>query len=76
MGIILLSTPITVDIGEWMMNNIGKGAAAKRDPNTTTATIYAVENADSASSQMVRYARENNAMILVGLSENEENAID
>lgn len=28
-----------------MMNNIGKVATAKRDPNTTTATIYAVENA-------------------------------
>ena len=72
----LLSTPITVDIAEWIMNNIGMVAIAKRLPDSKKATLYAVKKADSASPQMVKYARDNDAMILVGISEGEMNAID
>ncbi len=74
-GITLLATPITIDIGDWVINNIGKVAVAKKHPDNT-ATIYAVEKGDSAPPQMVKYAKENDAMILVGISEGEVNAID
>ena len=51
-------------------------AIAKRLPDSKKATLYAVKKADSASPQMVKYARDNDAMILVGISEGEMNAID
>ena len=75
-GITLLPNPITIDIGEWVINNIGKVAVAKRHPDKKKATIYAIEKADSAPPQMVKYAKDNTAMILVGISEGEVNAID
>ena len=75
-SITLLQTPITVDIGDWVIHNIGKVAAAKRHQNTTKATIYAIEESDSATPQMVKYAKENDAMILVSISEGEIDAID
>ena len=71
----LLSSPFTTDIGEWIINNIGKVAVAKREPNNQ-ATIYAIENAEAATPQMVKYAKENDAMILVSISEGDINAID
>ncbi len=71
----LLPSPTTIDIGEWVMNNIGMIAVAKRISGNT-AILYAVEKADVASTQMVKYAKDNDAMILVGISEGEENAID
>ena len=74
--IALLSVPITIDIGEWLMNNIGMVAVAKRIPNSTKATIYAMEKADSAPDYMVKYAKDNDAMILTSISEGEINAID
>ena len=58
------------------MNNIGMVAVAKKLPDGRKATLYAVKKADSASPQMVKYARDNGAMILVSLSEGEVNAID
>ena len=72
----LLPSPITIDIGEWVINNIGMVAVAKRLPDGKKATLYAVKKADSAPPQMVKYARDNDAMILVGISEGELNAID
>ena len=74
-NIALLPNPITINIGEWIINNIGMVAVAKR-LSDNTATLYAVEKADSAPPQMVQYAKDNNAMILVGISEGEVNAID
>lgn len=75
-GLTLLPSPITVDIAEWIMNNIGMVAVAKRLPDNKKATLYAVKKADSAPPQMVKYAKDNNAMILIGVSEGEVNAID
>ena len=72
----LLPSPITIDIREWIMNNTGMVAVAKKLPDGRKATLYAVKKADSASPQMVKYARDNGAMILVSLSEGEVNAID
>ncbi len=74
-SITLLPAPITINIGEWIISNIGMVAVAKR-LSDNTATLYAVEKADTASPQMVKYAKDNNAMILVGISEGEANAID
>ena len=74
-SITLLPIPITINIGEWIINNIGMVAAAKR-VSSSTATLYAVEKADVASPQMVKYAKDNDAMILVGISEGEIYAID
>ena len=65
----LLPSPITIDIREWIMNNTGMVAVAKKLPDGRKATLYAVKKADSASPQMVKYARDNGAMILVSLSE-------
>ncbi len=75
-SIVLLPSPITIDIGDWVINNIGMVAVAKRIPDSEKATVYAVEKADSAPPQMVQYAKDNDAMILVGISEGDINAID
>ncbi len=75
-NITLLQTPVTVDIRDWVIHNIGKVAAAKRHQNTTNATIYAIEESDFATPQMIKYAEENNAMILVSISKGEIGAID
>ena len=72
----LLSSPKTVDIGEWVMNNIGMVAVAKRTSDYKKAIIYVIERTKAASPQMIKYAKDNNAMILVGLSEDDFNAID
>ena len=72
----LLPSPITIDIRDWIMNNIGMVAVAKKHPDGRKATLYAVKKADAAPPQMVKYARDNNAMILVSISEGEVNAID
>ncbi|MBR3306783.1 MAG: hypothetical protein IKI75_05965 [Lachnospiraceae bacterium] len=72
----MLSAPVIVDIGEWMINNIGMVAVAKRLPDKKKAALYAFERADSATPQMVKYAKDNDAMILVGISEGDVNAID
>ena len=74
--ITLLSTPVIVDIGEWVISNIGKVAAAKRSDDHKKATIYAIEDADVASPQMMKYVKENDAVILVGISKGEVDAID
>ena len=74
--ITLLPSPITIDIREWIMNNIGMVAVAKKLPDGRRAILYAVKKADSALPQMVKYARDNGAMILVSISEGEVNAID
>ena len=71
----LLQNPTTVEIGEWIINNANKVAAAKRIKNTTKATIYAVEEADFATPYMVKYAKDNDLNILVSIS-GEINTID
>ena len=75
-GLSMLSDPITVNIGEWVMKNIGKIAIAKKLPDNQKASIIAIENGDAATPYMIRFANENDAVILIGISDGEENAID
>ena len=58
------------------MGNAGKVAVAKKLPDRQKALIIAIENGDAATPYMVRYAKENDAIILIGISEDEKNAID
>lgn len=67
---------ITVDIGKWIMENAGKVAIAKILPDRQKALIIAIENGDVATPYMVKYAKENDAIKLIGISECEKNAID
>lgn len=71
----LLNSPITVDIGEWVCNNIGMIAAGKRISDSKVE-LMAIEKAEFASDQMTKFAKDNHAMILSGISEGEVNAID
>ena len=72
----VIPDPITVDIGKWIMENAGKVAVAKKLPDRQKALIIAIENGDAATPYMVRYAKENDAITLIGISEDEKNAID
>ncbi|MCR5468176.1 MAG: hypothetical protein K6F37_04370 [Lachnospiraceae bacterium] len=75
-GLSFLSNPITIDINEWALDNVGMIAVAKIIPGKMKATIIATEKADVASPEAIKFAKENDAMILVGISEGEINAIN
>lgn len=72
----LMQTPVIVDMGEWVCQNIGLIAAGKRIPDSQNVQLLAIEKAEIASPRMVKYAKENNAIILTSISEGEVNAID
>lgn len=71
-----LQTPITVDIGDWMLKNSGIVALARKVSDRRKATIYALQKSDVATSELISLAKRDNSLVLVGALKDDVNAID
>lgn len=70
-----LKSPITVDIGDWMLKNSGLVALAKRVSDKRKASIYAFQKSDVATIELKTLAKDDD-LILVGTLNEDVNAID
>ena len=70
-----LDNPISVNISDWLLNNVGFVSAGVKESDKRVK-ILAYQEADCATEEMQKFASDNNAVILVGISDGGANVID
>ena len=74
--ITVLKTPITVNIQDWMGTNEGTVGVGKRIGNTQDVILIAYQKTDCPTQQIREYAKNNDAMLLISISDGGISAID
>ncbi len=74
--ITILDAPTIVNIQDWMGTNAGTIGVGKRIGNTQNVELLAYQKADCPTRQIRDYAKSNNAMLLISISNGGINAID
>ena len=74
--ITILKTPVTVNIQDWMGSNADTVGVGKRIGKTQDIELLAYQKTDCPSKQIREYAKSNNAILLIGISNGGINAID
>jgi len=74
--IIYVNPPIIVSIDEWLDEHIGFTAVGKRLDDWKKVSLIAYQKGDTVSAEMAALARQDDMMLIVGISDDEMNAID
>lgn len=74
--ITILTTPVIVNIQDWMGTNEGTVGVGKRIGDSQDVELIAYQKADCPSKQIRDYAKSNDAMLLISISNGGVNAID
>ena len=74
--IIYVNPPTIVCVDEWMDEHIGFTAVGKRLDDWKKVSLIAYQKGDTVSAEMAALARQDDMMLIVGISDDEMNAID